>query len=75
MISEFLDADRLRKTKEGKEQLATRAVVARAFRDWPAKRNPSGLPVDGDCDDLDPGEIVREQEEGSNNRSSKRPLG
>ena len=43
----------------------TRAEVAEAHEDWKAKRTALGLPLEGDLDDLDPGDIVREQSEGT----------
>ena len=50
--------------KRGKPAMFTRAEVAEADKAWKAKRTASGLPLEGDSDDLEPGEIVREQNEG-----------
>ena len=38
--------------------------MAEAEEVWKAKRISLGLPLEGDLDDLDPGEMVREQSEG-----------
>ena len=46
--------------------LFTREVIAGAGEAWEANRIASGLPIEGDLDDLDPGEIVRGPTEGNN---------
>ena len=43
----------------GQPALATREEVAGAGKAWEASRIALGLPIEGDLDDLDPGEIVR----------------
>lgn len=42
----------------------TREEKAKAEEDWEAERLASGLPIEGDLDDLDPGEVARGQTEG-----------
>lgn len=48
----------------GQPVMFTRAEVAEAEEVWKAKRISLGLPLEGNLDDLDPGEMVREQSEG-----------